>query len=203
MGHSWLLFSDQPVLSSVATDHQVQIFQLLEEATSTASGGSLDARLWAALCWVDLSIQWSHASKLDAYRKSLELLQILIATGSSLEAVHYRLTSTAILKETRHLAVDAAACAIGEGPIETGLELLEQGRSILLTQAGRYRTPVDDLEDTLAYEFRAISAKMEASAMTTTLPIVESSSTPITQDRVATYVQRPALRCVLMGRIPS
>jgi hypothetical protein len=81
--------------------------------------------------------------------------------------------------------VDTAACAIREGRIEMALELLEQGRSLLLTQAGRYRTPVDDLEDTLANEFRAISVKMEASAMTTRLENVDPSSNPIMQDRVA------------------
>ncbi len=86
--------------------------------------------------------------------------------------------------------MDAAACAIRESRIEMALELLEQGRSLLLTQAGRYRTPVDDLESTLAEEFRVISAKMEASAMTSRLQNVEPSSNPTAQDRVAVYVQR-------------
>ena len=190
LGHLYLLFSDQPVLSNVATGHQEQAFQLIEEATSTTSGGPLEHRLLAALAWVGISIQWSHPSELDAFRKSLDLLQVLISTGSPLESIHYRLTSTAALKGTRHLAVDAAACAIREGRIEMALELLEQGRSLLLTQAGRYRTPVDDLDDTLANEFRAISSKMEASAMTTRLENVDRSSNLTTQDRVAVYVRR-------------
>ena len=84
--------------------------------------------------------------------------------------------------------MDAAACAIREGRIEMALELLEQGRSLLLTQAGRYRTPVDDLEDTLADEFRAISAKMEASVMTTTRHNVDRSGNQTRQDGVAVYV---------------
>ena len=167
------------------TGYRQQTFQLLEEATSAVSGGSLENRLLAALSWVNLSAQWSHPSELDAYRKSLELLQVFISTGRSLESVHHRLTSNVRLKATRHLAVDAAACAIREGRIEMALELLEQGRSLLLTQAGRYRTPVDDLDDTLADEFREISAKMEASAMTTGLENVDRSSNLITQDRVA------------------
>ena len=116
-------------------------------------------------------------------------------------SVHYRLTSTIRLDGTRHLAVDAAACAIRQGRLETALELLEQGRSLLLTQAGRYRTPVDDLEDALAGEFRTISAKMEASAMTTRLQTVGLSSNPPKQDRVAVYVQcryfaMPSDRCI-------
>jgi hypothetical protein len=149
----------------------------------------MEDRLLAALSWVNLSIQWSHLSELDAYRKSLELLQVLISTGSSLESVHYRL-STVRLKRARNLAVDAAACAIREGRIEMALELLEQGRSLLLTQAGRYRTPVDDLDATLADEFRVISAKMEASAMTSRLQNVDASSNLTAHDRVAVYVQQ-------------
>ena len=173
------------MLSNAAIGHQEQTLQLLEEATSAASGGSLENCLLAASYWVDLSTQWSHPSELDAYRKSLELMQILISTGSSLQSVHYRLTSTRKLKGTQHLAVDAAACAIRQGRIEMALELLEQGRSLLLTQAGRYRTPVDDLDDTLANEFRVISAKMEASAMATRLEDVDRFSNPTTQDKVA------------------
>ena len=190
MEYLYILFSDQPVISNVASGYQEQALQLLDEATSAASGGPLEHRLSAALSWVAISIEWSHPSQLDAYRKSLELLQVLISTGRSLESVHYRLTSTATLQGTRHLAVDAAACAIREGRIEMALELLEQGRSLLLTQAGRYRTPVDDLDDMLADEFKAISAKMEASAMTTRLQNVDTSSTPTTQDEVAVYVLR-------------
>ncbi len=144
----------------------------------------------AAFSWVDRSIEWAHPSSLDAYRKSLELLQVVISAGRSLESLHHRLTSTVTLKWTEHLAVDAAACAIREGRIEMALELLEQGRNLLLTQVGRYRTPVDDLEDTLADEFRTISGKMEASAMTTRLQDIDPISNPTTQDRVAVYVQR-------------
>src|ERR1700750_1307994 len=107
--------SGQAVLSNVVTGRLEQSFHLLKEATRAASGGPLEHRLLAALVWVDLSIQWSHPSELDAYRKSLELLQVLISSGSSLESVHDRLTSTANLKNTRDLALDAAACAIREG----------------------------------------------------------------------------------------
>jgi hypothetical protein len=141
------------------------------------------------LYWVELSTQWSHLSSLDAYCKSLELLQVLISTGSSLESLHYRLTSTVRLKRTRHLAVDAAACAIREGRIEMALELLEQGRSLLLTQAGRYRTPVEDLEvvdPILADEFRRISVLMEKSVLTSG-QLSHSMTPPPSDDPVARY----------------
>jgi hypothetical protein len=173
----------------VAIGHQEQTFQLLEEATSAASGGPLEHRLMAALSWVNLSLEWSHPSSLDAYRRSLDLLQVLISTGSSLESLHYRLTSAVRLKETRDLAVDAAACAIRQGRIEMALELLEQGRSLLLTQAGRYRTPVDNLEAVnpdLADEFRRISVLMERSVLISG-HLSDSLDSPLTDDPVARY----------------
>ena len=190
MEHLYLLPSNQSIRSNGASGRRERIFQLLEEATFATSGGSLEDRLLAALSWVDLSIRKSHSSSLDAYRKSLELLQVLISTGSTLESLHYRLTSSIRLRRIHHLAVDAAACATREGRVEMALELLEQGRSLLLTQAGRYRTPVDDLEGTLADKFRAISAKMEASALASGRQSVDSSSNPRIQDEVAMYVKR-------------
>ena len=106
-----------------------------------------------------------------------------IATGSSLESRHLRLTSNEF-KPTQTLVVDAAACAIGLDHVKMALEMLEQGRSLLLNQAGRYRTPVEGLEATLAEEFQAISTQMEISAMNTRLENVNRR----TEDAVAEYV---------------
>ena len=70
------------------------------------------------------------------------------------------------------------------------LEMLEQGRSLLFNQAGRYRTPIDGLEDTLTEEFRAISARMEVKAMGTRLGNVDPGPNRTTKDVVAVYVKR-------------
>ncbi len=161
-----------------------RIIQMIEEATYATIGGPPGDALRAAFAWIDLATQWSDPSALKAYRKSLELLERLIATGSSLESRHLRLTSNEF-KRTQTLAVDAAACAIGLDHAEMALEMLEQGRSLLLNQAGRYRTPVDGLEDMLADEFRAISTKMEIKAMNTRLENVNPESFRRTEDAVA------------------
>ncbi len=130
---------------------------------------------------------------MEAYRASLEVLQIFLVGGSSLESRHQRLTYHAPLGVkvgTETLAVDGAACAIGFGQIETALEILEQGRSFLLTQAGRYRTHVDDLEAThpkLAHKFQRLSAKMETSSMST-VPQDSDAPLPGVEDAVALYV---------------
>ncbi len=179
--------SDQITSSdAIIVDHK-RILQLIEEATYATTGGSTGERLQAAFAWVDLATRWSRPSSLEAYSKSLELLEILIATGRSLESRHLRLTSKAIRK-SQTLAVDSAACAISLGYIEMAVEMLEQGRSLLLNQAGRYRTPVDGLEDTLAEEFRAISARMEGWAMNNRPVDVDQG--PNWADVVAGYVTR-------------
>jgi hypothetical protein len=136
---------------------------------------------------VSISTQWFHPSSLDAYRTALEQLEILVANGGALESRHLRLTSHTA-RGTKSLAVDGAACSIELGNIETALEFLEQGRSLLLTQAGRYRTQVDDLERThpkLSNEFRILSAKMEASSMDAGLGL-NTSTVGRVHDAVAT-----------------
>ena len=195
--HFIFVSSDELIVSVTFTDTKEEIFELMEEATSATIGGTPDARLEAAMSWIKLAVEWSDSSSaLEAYRKSLELLRVVLITGSSLESRHGRLTSRA-LKETQNLAVDGAACAIDSGKVEMALEMLEQGRSLLLTEAGRYRTPVDGLDDTLAAEFRDISMKMEASAMTAGIQNVDPSSNQTTEDAVAAYVRYRILETFL------
>jgi hypothetical protein len=160
----------------------------LREATLTGTGGNPHDYLLAALSWASIANKWSHSTSLDAFNASIGLLEVWLASGSSLESRHGRLT-LASLKRTRSLAVDGAACAIGLSRIETAVEILERGRSLLLTQAGRYRTHIDDLEvinPTLVREFRTISQRMEASTMRTA--VLDASPASARVDPVATYV---------------
>ena len=124
-------------------------------------------------------------SALDAYHTSLQLLEIVLAGMRSLESRHLRLTSAEIAGG-RTLARDAAACAIARGEVELALEMLEQGRGMLLMQAGRYRSPIQDLEAVhpqLASEFQAISRQMEASVMEAA-PHTESTSLTGVEDPI-------------------
>jgi hypothetical protein len=135
---------------------------------------------------VKLATQWSHSTSLDAYRRSLELLRKFIILGSSLESRYLRLTSVA-LKGAETLALDGAACAIDLGQIETALEMLEWGRSLLLSQAGRHKTLLDYVIDSLAREFNEIGAKMEASAMGNGLEDVDPAPNWTIENAVARY----------------
>ena len=153
--------------ASITSTEQTTIIDLLVQATLQTSGGPPSHRLQAALLWVSVASRWAEPSALDAYHTSLQLLEIALVGMRSLEARHLRLTSAKI-KGSRMLARNAAACAIARGKVELALEMLEQGRGILLMQAGRYRTPTQYLEAVhphLALEFQAISRQMEASVM--------------------------------------
>ena len=145
------------------------------QGTVATGNGPLKMRLQAVLSWADVVSTWSDASAVHAYRVSLDLREIIIASESCLEARHRRLTCIDNLRN-RNLAVDGAACAIAWGQVESAIEILEQGRSMVLAQAGKYRTIVEELkvrDPTLASEFQAISTKMEASAMDTQRSRVE------------------------------
>ncbi len=146
---------------------QTKIIDLLVQATLQTTGGPPSRRLQAALSWVSAASSWTNPSALKAYRTSLQLLEIVLAGTRSLETRHLRLTSAEITG-SRTLARNAAACAIASGQLELALEMLEQGRGMLLMQAGRYRTPIQDLEavhSQLASEFQAIGKQMETSVM--------------------------------------
>jgi hypothetical protein len=162
-----------------------------KEATLLAATAPLGVRFRTALHWLENASGWSFSTldALEAHQVCLELLDALLAGGGNLESRHLNLTSQQ-MKDAKSFAVDGAACAIDSGQLELALELLEQGRSMLLTQAGRYRTPVEDLERVnagLAKEFRMISARMEASVMDAprTSLNVASASALLIEDTIA------------------
>lgn len=64
--------------------------------------------------------------------------------------------------------MDAASHAIETDQLQGAVEILEQGRALMLTQLGNYRTSLDDLETAnkeLASRFRELSAAIEQSTL--------------------------------------
>ena len=140
--------------------------ELFEEATSIKTGGSPRIALRAAIAWVDAAYDYADPSTIRAFRTAMEILERVSASGSSLKTRHYRLITTFKDPRLKNLAAGGAAYAINSGDIELALELLEQGRNVLLTEAGRYRTPIDNVEaldSNLAEKFKAISRRMDHS----------------------------------------
>ncbi|KAG1825309.1 CHAT domain-containing protein [Suillus variegatus] len=112
----------------------------LKTAANFVTGGLL-VRLRASLRWVSLARERSHASLLEAYATSMQLLDAYMSVTASLSSRH-----DAMKEFPRTLAADAASCALHSGDVGHAVELLEQGRTIIWTQITRLRTPLDSLQ---------------------------------------------------------
>ncbi|KAH9956733.1 hypothetical protein BC827DRAFT_1229932, partial [Russula dissimulans] len=96
-----------------------------------------------------------HPSTTLAYEKAISLMQSSLAVGPTLEIQH-RLTGRWI------------------GKLESAVEILERGRTLLWSQMRGLRTPIDQLRACghamLAEQFVAISEQLENIATSTQAP---------------------------------
>ncbi|KIJ60775.1 hypothetical protein HYDPIDRAFT_116834 [Hydnomerulius pinastri MD-312] len=135
-------------------------------ATQFTPAGLLQ-RLTASLQWVNEAEEHQHASAMDAYAQSLQLLDSHISATTSVSSRH-----EARKHFTPDLSVDAASCALRQGNICRAVELLEQGRALYWTQIARFRTSLDDLRsrdpraEVLVKRFRDLSAMLNRPAQT-------------------------------------
>lgn len=146
---------------------EVSIIDLFREASLTTSS-PVQLRLQAASEWCRNARILGHESVLEAYSTSLNLLGVAIARGRSLETRHIHLSTDTMLSRdvVEHLATDAASWAIEQDRVELAVEFLEQGRATILTQIGRYRTPLDDVakkNPELARRFEGLSRLLDRS----------------------------------------
>ncbi|KAG2125692.1 CHAT domain-containing protein [Suillus clintonianus] len=134
----------------------------LQAAANVVSGGLL-SRLRASLRWVNKAHEHSHATELEAYATSMQLLDTYMSATASVSSRH-----DAMKNFPSMLAVDAASCALRSGNMCRAVELLEQGRTIIWTQMTRLRTPLDGLQDlgdhavSLMKKFRHLSSLLDA-----------------------------------------
>ncbi|KAG2746772.1 hypothetical protein P692DRAFT_201621352 [Suillus brevipes Sb2] len=103
--------------------------------------GGLLFRLRASLDWVRRADQHRHATELEAYGTSMQLMDAYMSATASVSSRH-----RAMKDFPSTLAVDAASCALRDGDVRRAVELLEQGRTIIWTQMTRLRTPLDTLQ---------------------------------------------------------
>ncbi|KAG8950980.1 hypothetical protein FRC03_012673 [Tulasnella sp. 419] len=167
MGANWLgkLASDYMTYSTLPghEDKAQQALTLYDMATDFATS-SVHDRFHVSLEWVAAS-QLDVSSLLPGYKKCLKLADRYLLVKSSILA-RRRL---ALPQMPLSLASDAASCAIEAGQIETAVEFLEQGRTLLWTQMGRYRTSLDSLrfvDPGLAGRLEQLNRELETSSMT-------------------------------------
>ncbi|KAG8942813.1 hypothetical protein FRC03_002867 [Tulasnella sp. 419] len=140
-----------------------EAFALLQKAASHPTGG-IRLRFRKSFKWATLASSHKHNSRLEAYRSCLELLDQYVLTRTSVISRHQHLSDVI----PTAVASDAASNAIEMGKLETAVEFLEQGKTILWSQLGRYRTPLDELhkvDKELAMEFERLSLQLETAVV--------------------------------------
>ena len=167
----------------------IEVFRLLETATSITTFGTSRIALEGALSWIQFAITWSDPSLLKAYQVALETLDRFLARGGSVASNLNRLANVRfdLAESAKSLGINAAACAIASNRVELALKLLEQGRNVLMTQAGKFRTRLDELktvEPGLAEQFRSMSKQLEGLAMSVR-PVTDEPAGPKLEDTVA------------------
>ena len=139
-------------------DDVAMSFSLFRKACSTSSSPSR-VRLAAALAWINSARQTSHEIALEGYQIALDLMARTLFISPTIE--HQR---QALGQTPKALTLDAAAYAISHGEVETGIEMLEQGRSLLWSRMRGYRRPIVELREhnkALADEFEQVSKQLE------------------------------------------
>ncbi|KAG9002337.1 hypothetical protein FRB94_003995 [Tulasnella sp. JGI-2019a] len=147
-------------------------------------------RFQASLLWIAMSRMINHPSVMEAYTTSISLLDRHITFARSISTQHSRLRGDFSLPWARSLASDAASYALKESSLEAAVEFLEQGRSVLYSQLGNYRTSLVDLDSVnpgLAEQFRVQSARLEGSVTSS-----EDQPTSSKTGDVVTRYQRAA-----------
>ena len=110
------------------------------DAATSFKPANIALRAAASIIWARAAESHQHASALDAYTRSLQLLDSYISMATSPSSRHL-----AMKNFPTNLPVDAASCALRRGDIPRAVEVVEQGRALLWTQMARFRTPLDDL----------------------------------------------------------
>lgn len=162
---------------------------MLFEDACIREQGNLELRFSMSLRWTHLALNHKHTSVLHAFTTALELLDTLVTMSSSLKQRHSRVVGKENSGQVQRLASDAAAVALNAQQPRRAVELLEQGRGVLLAQLVRYRTSLDDLQavsPSLAARFKDLSSQLEQSVNADGAGNLSSMKSP--SDRVGRYV---------------
>lgn len=148
-------------------------------------------RLSAALDWGSAAGRFHHGSELQSYTTALHLLDVALAQSQSLEIQYSTFSRNKTVRRAHQLAVDAAAEAIAQDEPELAVQLLDQGRGILLRQLGRFRTALDDLREkdqVLADRFRFLSNQIGGIMLPSSKVPLKQGDDAFPEDDSARYV---------------
>ncbi|KAK7048035.1 CHAT domain-containing protein [Favolaschia claudopus] len=153
---SWYKYQLSPNTDQI---YYAKALTMLENATFLPFA-SVKTRFEAAMQWTVVSHKHRHPSTLKAYRCSLNLLEQWMILNSEVEAQHRFLAT----EQSQSVTCDGAAAAIDIGDLESAIELLEHGRTVLWSRLQGYRQPLDLLHQKdghLARRFESLSKELE------------------------------------------
>ncbi|KAK7021242.1 CHAT domain-containing protein [Favolaschia claudopus] len=153
---SWYKYQLSPNTDQI---HYAKALTLLEDATFLPFP-SVKTRFEAAMQWSLVLHKYRHPSTLKAYRCSLNLLEQWMIINSEVEAQHRFLAT----EQSQSVACDGAAAAIDIGDLESAIELLDHGRTVLWSRLQGYRQSLDLLHQKdkhLARCFESLSKELE------------------------------------------
>ncbi|KAH9956709.1 CHAT domain-containing protein [Russula dissimulans] len=162
------------LLRRADSDESMALFQsAFEEEYAHPHMRCQIASIWAT--WARLS---RHPSTTLAYEKAMSLMQSFLAIGPTLEVQHRFLRGSS--RPLPAVALDCASYYIEMGSLESAVEILECGRTLLWSQMRGLRTPIDQLRAsghaTLAEQFVAVSEELENIATSTQAPGIDAGA---------------------------
>ena len=130
--------------------------------------GDVSARFSASQNWISCAQRTRHHSLLHAYSVAISLLPQIAWIGLSLSQRYVALTRGA------NMVQEAAAAALDSGLLETAVEWLEQGRSIVWGDLLRLRDSYKELSSAHpdhALRLRELSTALEHASATREVPL--------------------------------
>ncbi|KAF8148281.1 CHAT domain-containing protein [Crassisporium funariophilum] len=127
LGHLFYLKRDH---KSAVTTYQL--------AATQVTASPLD-RFEAARAWASTRQTFHQPPSLEAYSAAVDSLSQVAGMGQTIQQRHENLINVS------KFSTRAAAAAFYAGRLESALELLEHGRSLVWNQLNNLRTPLDDL----------------------------------------------------------
>jgi hypothetical protein len=164
---------------------------ILQAAAGAEAAPTAD-RVRAAREWADFAAIYDLAAAASGYETAVGLLDLLAWRGLR------RADQELLLEQFSGVASDAAAAAISAGQPSRAVELLEQGRGVLLAQAIDARAPYDAVQGrapALADRFTAVHDALEEPLRRSQAPLATAAGDPrrISDRRHAATRERAAL----------
>lgn len=153
---------------SEAIPEEEEVLQSLRDAACDRSK-SLSTRFRAVLAWGTCAELVGNTSQLEAHIEAVGLLEVFTTRTPSLQEQYVSLANNQIFGAAQGVVANAAALAAANGRVELAIQLLEEGRGVILQKLGKLRADIDSVTvvlPVLAAKYITLSSSLEQEALT-------------------------------------